>query len=297
MSLVLDTSYRVTECAGLSLERHDIEFYCPRPDQVAIGIKLTNEGESATGPTLIRIDAAPLGAFVPWRPLAEVLVPTIGPRGSHRVQFAVERPHTRPIGRHPGDIPPARLLTALGMGEPPRQPRQIVNRQAGAGTIAFQTRPLPPDVFELLGSRNPHWAGNLNIFVGGRAVERHLARALRIYPGRVNLAFFMVGSGRDAYSFEFGGEGANWEAALYDPLSHRSPLTLLSDPDHFRSLGHGEWLEVERQAVLLLAIRPPQDCRSGNIDVHVTQRSTGNTAIVEFSLDRDAAGPGCFVVT
>jgi hypothetical protein len=31
-------------------------------------------------------------------------------------------------------------------------------------------------------------------------------------------------------------------------------------------------------------------------EVHVEQRSTGKEAIVEFSLDARAAGPGCFVV-
>lgn len=182
------------------------------------------------------------------------------------------------------------------MGEPPRQIRRIVDPQAGPGTIAFQTRALPADPFELLGHTNPHWAGNLNVFVGERAVERHLARALRIYPGRVNFAFFMVGWGRDAYAFELGGDGAHWDAALYHMVGRGTLGALMLHLDEIDSVDQREWVEVERQAFLLLAIRPPSDCGSGSIEVHVTQRSTGRTAIVEFSLDPRAAGPGCFVV-
>ncbi len=47
---------------------------------------------------------------------------------------------------------------------------------------------------------------------------------------------------------------------------------------------------------MLLAMCPPEGCRQGNVEVHVTQRSTGKTAIVEFSFDAAAAGPGCYVV-
>src|SRR5206468_4495614 len=63
---------------------------------------------------------------------------------------------------------------------------------------------LAPDLWDLLGRGQPHWAGNINVFVGARPVERHLARALRVYPGRTNLVMFMVGSPAmpDAFAFE-----------------------------------------------------------------------------------------------
>jgi hypothetical protein len=295
MLTLVDPSRQVVAAAALSFERHDIVFQSPRPDQVAVEIKFTNRGDETSPQTMAHLEAAPLGAFVRWRPLAEVLLPEIRPGESHRARFIVPRPNTRPLGRNPGDIPPARLLTALGMEEPPRRPQPVRHLQAAPGTIAFQTRPLPADLFELLGSANPHWAGNLNVFVGDRAIERHLARALRIYPGRANLAFFFVGSGRDAYAFELAGEGANWDAALYHTLA-RDLGPLMRHLDEIDPVKEREWVQFERQAFLLLAIRPPCGCTSGGIDVHVTQRSTGRTAVVEFSLDPRAAGPGCFVV-
>jgi hypothetical protein len=47
---------------------------------------------------------------------------------------------------------------------------------------------------------------------------------------------------------------------------------------------------------MLLALRPPKDAGAGAFAVHVTQRSTGQEAVVEFSLDPAAAGPGCYTV-
>jgi len=47
---------------------------------------------------------------------------------------------------------------------------------------------------------------------------------------------------------------------------------------------------------LVLALVPPAACRRGSVAVHVEQRSTGRVAVVEFSLDAAAAGPGCYVV-
>jgi hypothetical protein len=48
--------------------------------------------------------------------------------------------------------------------------------------------------------------------------------------------------------------------------------------------------------MFLLALCPPADCTAAALEVHVTQRSTGQSAVVEFSLDPNAAGPGCYVV-
>jgi hypothetical protein len=67
---------------------------------------------------------------------------------------------------------------------------------------------------DMVGQEQPHWAGNINVFVGGKAVERHVAKALRVYPGRMNMAMFIVGSfGKaDAYSFELVGLAPDWLA-------------------------------------------------------------------------------------
>jgi hypothetical protein len=298
MSTLLAASHHIASRATLSFERQDINFYSPRPDQVVVSVALRNERSVPTGPTSVRFETAPLGAFVRWQPLAYALVPAIAGGQTHLVRFVIPRSRNAPLGRHPGGIPPARLLTALGMGEPPRRgPRLVGVSDGDSETMAFQTGALPADPFELLGHANPHWAGNLNVFVGERAVERHLAQGLRVYQGRVNTAFFMVGSGRDAYAFELAGAGAHWDAALYHTLARGTLGQLMLHLDEIDRVDDREWVEIERQAFLLLAVRPPNGCGLGSLEVHVTQRSTGRTALVEFSLDPGFAGPGCFVVT
>src|SRR5262249_41138537 len=140
---------------------------------------------------------------------------------------------------------------------------------------------------------NPHFAGNLNIFVGGRAVERHLAQALRIYPGRRNLAMFVVGSGPDSYAFRLLGDGAGWDARLYDATQFRS---ITVEPRGQTPIVEDEWIDVDQTAFMMLTLTPPEGCCEGAIEVHVAQRSTREEAVVEFSFDPSAAGPGCFVV-
>ena len=286
--------------ARLELDRHDISFQCRQTGRVAIEVTFLNRRELPTASTLVQIQSAPLGAFVDWRPLAEVFVPEIPPGGCRRIGFAVDRPRVKTLG-DPAKIPPARLLTALGMGEPePSRDRQLLNGSRSPSsqpTIGFQTASLASDLFELLGHGNPHWAGNLNVFVGGRAVERHLAKALRIYPGRVNIACFMVGSTHDAYAFKLHGGGEGWDCALYNPAATRRASSVLASVQNEAMVEQDKWIEIDRQAFILLAIRPPAKCRTGNVEVHVTQQSSGNTAIVEFNLDPNAAGPGCFTVT
>jgi hypothetical protein len=41
----------------------------------------------------------------------------------------------------------------------------------------------------------------------------------------------------------------------------------------------------------------PGACRAGKLDVHVVQRSTGKRAVVEFYLDPQAQGAGCYTIT
>jgi hypothetical protein len=48
--------------------------------------------------------------------------------------------------------------------------------------------------------------------------------------------------------------------------------------------------------MVALTVHPPKECSEDEAEVHVTQRSTGEVAIVEFSLDPNAAGPGCYTV-
>ena len=161
-------------------------------------------------------------------------------------------------------------------------------RELGRGT------PLAPDVFELVGRGQPHWAGNINVFVGSKPVERHLAKALRIYPGRTNLAMFLVGGPgkRDAYAFELAGLAPDWEAGIYDASNSRSLVVNPADGP----IEEAQWVESDAGLVVMLVTHPPADCETGNLEARVTRRSSGKTAIVEFNLDPAAQGAGCYCV-
>jgi hypothetical protein len=158
--------------------------------------------------------------------------------------------------------------------------------------FAATTGSLAPDLWELLGRGQPHWAGNINVFIGSRAVERHLARALRVYPGRPNLAMFLVGGQgkRDAYAFDIVGLTPDWQAALFDMTNARTLLVGAADPP----IQETRWVEASGCLMIMMVTRPPADCQKGNVEVHVTRQSCQKTAVVEFNLDPTAQGTGCY---
>jgi hypothetical protein len=176
------------------------------------------------------------------------------------------------------------MLNLLRKGRAARAPGE---------TSATSAAPLPPDLLDLVGQDHPHWAGNINVFIGARAVERHMAKALRVYAGRTNLAMFVVGDQRrhDAYAFELVGLAPDWQAALYDISTNRTLLVNPAQPP----IQPSEWLEFAG-GLMMLATRPPAGCQVGNLEVQVTRRSDGTTATVEFSLDPSAQGAGCYAV-
>lgn len=259
--------------SSLEIDQTDIVFANVAADCVRIEITVHNRGEVPSLPTLMRIEAAPLGAFLPTRSLATLKIPLLLPGESRTLRLEARAPKPTPLGQA-DRVPPSRVLTALASDDErdAPQPGQI-------GT-------LPVDLLDLFQQGGTHWAGNLNIFFAGKEVERHLAQALRIYPGRTNLAMFVVGQ-RDTYAFSLHGADASWKTALFDATRG------------FRrkdaEIGQDEWIRLE-SGIVLLELYPPADARKGEVDVHVEQQSTGKKAIVEFSLDANAAGPGCFVV-
>jgi hypothetical protein len=287
----------------IHVDPKDIAFGNLRPDRVQIEILVTNRGEECSKPTSALISAAPLGAFVAWQPLARVAVPGLPPGESTVLRAEGVRTPRQPLGT-PDRVPPRRLLAALGADD--GEPRSTDRRSAAIDALRTLLRvspqqtlqtpigsELPPDPLELLSRGNPHWAGNLNIFIGGRAVERHRAQALRVYPGRANMAMFVVGTGRDAYSFGLRGDAAHWHARLFDVSRARS---CIFKTEASSVIDSDEWIELDRTGLMLLEVHPPENCSRGTLEVHVKQRSSGETAMVEFSLDPSAAGPGCYVV-
>ena len=293
--------------ASLAVSPSDITFHDLTADTVEIRVAVRNEGDRRSSSTLMRFESAPLGAFVPWRPLAVLPVPPLEPGESREFRVQASRPHPSALGDFDG-VPPTSVLTALtaSSNEPSPQAgarmvallglfrRQGSSRSAGRNAIT-NAPSLAPDLWDLVGQEQPHWAGNINVFVGNRAVERHFAKALRIYPGRMNLAMFVVGKPgkRDAYAFDLVGLAPDWQAALHDMTDAKALVVGSSDT----TFQERQWVEASSGIMMVvLAVRPPVVCEDGNVEVHVTRRSCQKTASVEFNLAPTAQGPGCYVV-
>ena len=51
-----------------------------------------------------------------------------------------------------------------------------------------------------------------------------------------------------------------------------------------------------KTGVFLLLVEPPAEAVTGAVNVHVCQKSSGREAVIEFTMDARAAGPGCYKV-
>ncbi len=267
----------------LIVDSSDIQFWNTSFKCLHIEITVRNTGPTRSPATPMTVQSAPLGAFVAWRPLTTTMIPELDPDESYTAEFEVDRANTRPLGNF-SNVPPQRLLTALAADDDSQRPHPF-NRMG--------RQLLADDIFELLGQANAHWAGNLNVFIGARPVERHMARALRIYPGHTCLAMFIVGEKRDAYQFRIAGADELWQVALGRVCARSA--NLLGHHREADLIRESEWIALHGDGVIL-ALLPPESATQGEIHVHVTQRSTMEEAIVEFSFDASAAGPGCYVV-
>ena len=284
--------------AELLVERTDISFQDVAGNKVRIQVRVHNAGLGRSRPTPMILESAPFGAFVPWRPLAQLVVPALEPGESREMITEVKRPRPAPLGDF-NRVPPQNLLTAINAPDetPPANSfvaalRNLIRRQQRAdvtGDIAGQVT-LAPDLWDLLGRSHQHWAGNINVWVGTAPVERHLAKALRIHPGHTNLAMFCVGTPgkREEFAFELVGLSEDWETALYNMTSQKNLLV------HQAPIDETQWIESQRGLVVLLATRPPAHCTAGHLSVHVTRESDRKQAIVEFDLNSAAQGAGCY---
>jgi hypothetical protein len=70
---------------------------------------------------------------------------------------------------------------------------------------------------------------------------------------------------------------------------------ILRQPSRSNTVPLGEWFPLSGPGMLFLALCPPRDAHRGIVEVHVEQKSTGQTAVVEFELDARAAGPRCLI--
>src|SRR5262245_45846770 len=329
----------------LEVQRSGIRFHNIAPDRVRIEIEVENRGSLPSEPISLRIEAAPFGAFLPWRPLAALPVPTIPAGGMALVETVARQPRPKPVGDFSGLVPPA-ILVAAGADEARGHDGGRRTRPyAGKSATALQTlaemaawlrvhkvsrrwsrkasldfadrvlhavqgrlvtgpvrshRELPPDLFDLLDRQQPHWAGNLKVWVARRPVERHVAPGWKVCPGRTNLVSFFLGDRRDEYSFRMEAP-LLWQFSLYDGFAGKS-IEWSEDPGEFpadsgRSAHPGSrWHAVKRMQPMLLAFRPPQTCARGRAQLHVIQRSSGEEAVVELELDPAARGAGCYIL-
>ncbi len=293
---------RTSEHTALDVQREDLRFFNVTPDRVRIEITVRNPGEARSEPAPLHVQSAPLGAFLPWRLLTSLTVPAIQPGAEVQLQTEVSWPRIRPRGESSQD-PPQNVLTATESDDSadPRPDPLLLERDlrrrstkrrmsiSDKGALGL----LAPDVVECFGHRNPHWAGNINVFIGECSVERHMAQALRVYPGRTNTAWFFVGTGQDAYMFSLEGSSL----AQYSSLAHhRYHLCLPQGDAETDVVPEGQWIEAGGRLAMTLVMKLPETCHEGSLMVHVAQRSSGKNATVEFSLDADAAGPGCFTL-
>lgn len=271
-----------------AVSRTDIEFFNVAPGSVAIEIKVTNQSNRPSPPSMMQIQAAPFGAFVPWQRLAMIDWPSLAPRKTRHARWRADIAQTQPLGS-PADIGPRDLLTAFGLADEPPN-----NRDSRRFSTEAKTS-VPPGLLDLLKRETPHWAGNIEVLIGRTQVERHQGQALRVYPGRLNTAWFIVGTPHavDAYAFQLDGVETDWEAGLFDITSHER---LVIGVDKGEPIAPEQWIAGRGSRVIVLALRVPKNCAATKVAVNVFQRSTGRKAVVEFGLDPNAAGRGCYAV-
>ncbi len=265
----------------LALETEGIEFFNVAPDRVRIEVSVHNPQSRPSEPTTLCLRAARLGAFVPWRPLITLEVPRVEPGRTAVVATEVPLASVRRVPPFPDS-----LCTAGGEGLRLLIQRRLLHRLQHGRTEWRGGWSLPPDPFGLLGRHGLHWGGNIEARIGGNMAERHLARALRVHPGRTNLVLFLVGLNPDSYSFRVHEAGTRWQPELFSFGERLSPLA-----------GEEErptWYHVWGMAPVLLTFQPPADASCGELSVTVGERSSGQEALVEFVFDSEAQGPGCF---
>lgn len=327
---------------GLEVEREDICFYNLAPDRLRIEVTVHNRRDTPSSPAPMMLQFAAFGAFVPWTPLQLLQVPRVRPGGSRVVRtevfvckdgtlvandggaFAADRDRYRAaLGTLNNDeqldtmsawqVVARRVREQLG-GERARPALFMPTQKADLRRVheAPEDQPGVPRA-DLHQGRSAHWVGNINVLMNDVDVERHEARAFRIYPERVNRSWFFLGGGnRDVTSFELWVSSKGWSTRLY----YTKPSYNLSLAEHAEVIGFaqglemktypgelinlGEWTHLGSLAIVAVEICPPEDATKGTLGIQVCQRSVDcekvRKAVVEFDFSESAVGPGCYTV-
>jgi hypothetical protein len=279
----------VASSAGLRAHRTDISFQNITPDLLRVDVRVTNDGSLWSPATEVEVQSAALGAFLTWHPLMTLTVPALAPHTSMVVSGSAWVPQADPetAPKKIWSMPPhllqeyAETVAREAREEAEREARRLLRRPAPV---------VAADAFALAGRHGAHWAGNIDILMRGKEAERHMAQALRVYPGMTNAAMFFVGDRQDGYKFELSGDVEEWQPELIE-MTNRPSLR----PGTAPSIPNGEFREFNRGTFYLL-LHPPKGAERGDVSVHVTRQSDGKEAIVEFSLDSKAAGAGCYTL-
>lgn len=279
-----------TSDAGLRADRTDISFQNISPDVVRVNVHVSNEGSLWSPPSQVILQSAQFGAFLTWQPLFTLSVPSLAPHTSTVVSGSAFTPQAASETKNEDELwfESPRLLQALAE-EAEREAREEAERLARKEKRRAAPV-LAADTFALVRRQGAHWAGNIDILMRGKQAERHVAQALRVYPGRPNAAMFFVGDRLHGYKFELSGEVDEWQAGVLAMTNHPT-----MNPNRAPEVPTGEFQEFTRGTFHLL-MHPPKDAERGDVSVHVTRQSDGMEAVVEFCLDSRAAGAGCYKI-
>jgi len=391
------------EGVDLCVETEGICFYNVGPDTLKIEVTVHNRGYSGSRPDTMLLEAAPLGAFVPWRPLQRLPVPAIAAGESLTVSTEVrldegdaelengsreaEAGRFQALLEQAGEAVPSKagdvarenkgaardgraapdwvlaflrrggfeglsawdiaaltsrsgirggealqqvLLSALDGGADPALLREIYRIQqseepgpaSGDGSSTGSFRAFSRAVNRLSSSRgqllsgtdlsamdssraagrgNRHWAGNINVHLGGKAVERHQANGLRIYPGLENWALFNLGSRKgEEYICTFEGEGVAWEPMVFHLENAGDEYAAARELGRGREcLGQGigfggSFVTPRAFAWMAAVVTPPADRRWGGLGIGIHELSSDRSTKVEFELQANAPGRGLY---
>lgn len=172
-----------------------------------------------------------------------------------------------------------------------------------------QGRDVQTPQVDLHQGRSVHWVGNINVLIGNVDVERHMARAFRIYPGKANRSlFFLGGTNGETFKFDLSESGHDWSTGLYytmpfHKLNHADQSRLVKFTQSFEMktfpgewIEPGEWNQLEADPIIGVEICPPEDATEGGLDIEVCRKSDNRTAVVEFDFSETALSSGCYVV-
>jgi len=152
------------------------------------------------------------------------------------------------------------------------------------------------------GRLNRHWAGNINVHLSGRAVERHQGRDLRCYPGYSNWALFNLGSRKgEEYRITFEGCGADWDPRVFHLPNAPGEDEAMDEMMRMSSEHLGEGVASGGTVVtptgsawMTAAVSPPRDVTVGKLDIGILELSSGRETTVEFKLNANAPGRGLY---